>query len=165
LQLLPKDAIGAEIGVWRGEFSRRILEIVHPQELHLIDPWAFQPSYPNRWYGGGLAQTPNEMDQIYADVVRDLGSDPAVRIHRGFSHQVVDEFPDAYFDWVYVDGNHSYEFVRKDLLRYWPKIRAGGLLAGDDYRKDVKRAVDEFTEELGTVKMKILRGNFILRKP
>ena len=39
LSRLPKDAVCAEIGVFRGEFSRQILEIKAPRELHLIDGW------------------------------------------------------------------------------------------------------------------------------
>jgi hypothetical protein len=42
LGLLPRGSVGAEIGVWRGDFSAWILRTVRPARLHLIDPWAFR---------------------------------------------------------------------------------------------------------------------------
>jgi hypothetical protein len=58
-------------------------------------------------------------------------------------------FPDAYFDWVYVDGDHSYEGCSRDLELYAPKVRSGGFLLVDDYKTGwwgdgLIRAVDEF---------------------
>lgn len=48
-------------------------------------------------------------------------------------------------DFVYVDGDHSYEQVKKDIQNYFPKIRKGGILAGHDINQtDVFRAVSEF---------------------
>jgi len=67
-------------------------------------------------------------------------------------------FPEKYFDWVYIDGNHSYENVLEDLRHYLPFVKTGGLLCGDDYGSNdsdpysnggPERAVREFTEETG----------------
>jgi len=44
LRNFPKNSVGAEIGVWKGDFSQEILGIVKPRKLHLIDPWAYQDS-------------------------------------------------------------------------------------------------------------------------
>jgi hypothetical protein len=43
LKLMPKNSICAEIGVWKGEFSKETIRIVRPRMLHLIDPWRYQP--------------------------------------------------------------------------------------------------------------------------
>src|ERR1700679_3478846 len=64
LARLPKQAICAEIGVWKGAFSRQILEEARPLELHLIDPWEFVPTLPGRWYGGKIATSQSDMDAI-----------------------------------------------------------------------------------------------------
>jgi len=65
-------------------------------------------------------------------------------------------FPDGYFDFVYIDAGHDYENVMKDLTAWFPKVRKGGLICGDDFVDgiiewngkftsfDVKRAVTEF---------------------
>lgn len=54
LDTLPKNSVGAEIGVHLGDFSQEIIEIVFPKELHLIDPWERQTSatFKSALYGG-----------------------------------------------------------------------------------------------------------------
>jgi hypothetical protein len=50
-------------------------------------------------------------------------------------------------DFVYIDGSHSYESVRNDIAAWWPLVAPGGILAGDDYGRQlpgVVQAVDEF---------------------
>lgn len=42
-------------------------------------------------------------------------------------------FPERSVDLVLIDGNHDYDFVLADLSAWWPKVRDGGVLAGDDY--------------------------------
>ena len=39
LKILPKNSIGAELGVWKGEYSEELLQIVQPSILHLVDAW------------------------------------------------------------------------------------------------------------------------------
>ena len=73
-----------------------------------------------------------------------------VAVHRAPSVEAAESFADGYFDWVYIDGNHLYEFVKADLETYHRKVRTGGYIAGDDYGAEgwweggVTRAVDEF---------------------
>jgi hypothetical protein len=148
LTKIKENAICAEVGVWKGGFSSRILE-KEPQELHLIDPWIHQ-DYIERYYS--IKQ--KKMDAIYKGVVTKFKNDSRVTIHRKLSIKA--EFPKEYFDWVYIDGDHNYETVVKDLNYYYPMIKKGGYLCGDDYGwtdkncpKGPKPAVDEFTEARG----------------
>ena len=164
LRYLQRDGISAEIGVWRGEFSRRILQATRPRELHLIDPWQFMPEFPTRIYGGSQAKSQADMDEIFHAIVNELGSHPAVRIHRVTSREAARSFADETFDWVYIDGNHSYEYVLDDLALFTPKVRRGGLVTGDDYRKGVKRAVDEFAASGRAEVVSLLNRQFVLRR-
>ena len=52
------------------------------------------------------------------------------------SEKAADMFPDEYFDFIYIDADHSYEGVVRDLKAWWPKIKKGGLFCGDDYIPD-----------------------------
>ena len=60
---------------------------------------------------------------------------------------------DGELDFVFIDGEHSYETARSDIEAWWPKVSSGGLLMGHDYHRPrspgVCRAVDEFGEEHG----------------
>jgi predicted O-methyltransferase YrrM len=147
LDLLPRCAVCAEIGVWRGDFSARILAKTCPAELHLIDPWEFQPEFPDRAYGGSVATGARDMERLYERVTARFAGRPNVTVHRAFSDDCLTTFPDRHFDWIYIDGNHYYDFVKRDLELAIRKVRPGGVVAGDDYHwgegdgYPVKRAV------------------------
>jgi hypothetical protein len=176
LRRLPKHSVGVEIGVWAGDLSAAILRAVRPVQLHLLDPWAFAPDerYEQAWYGGARAGSQAEMDEVYKRVLQRFETeiaDGAVVIHRSTSAEAAAGFEDASLDWVYVDGNHLYEYVRADLERFAPKVRPGGLLAGDDYGAagwwddGVRRAVDRFlVTQAGAYEPVLLRDQFLLRR-
>lgn len=170
LRIIPKDAICAEIGVWKGDFSERIRATARPRTLHLIDPWRFVPSYPQRWYGGAAARNQDDMDRIYQDVMHRFADDPCVRVHRLDSASAASRFADATLDWVYIDANHSYQAVLADLNMWAPKIKPGGMLAGDDYAwhdeegtLSVKRALRDFTARQSPCEMSVVGGQFLLQ--
>ena len=52
---------------------------------------------------------------------------------RNYSTVCSERFPDAYFDFVYLDARHDYKGVAADIAAYWPKVRPGGVFAGHDY--------------------------------
>lgn len=175
LSRMPKGSICAEIGVWKGVFSRQILEITLPSRLYLIDPWLLQPEFSERLYGGRVAKNQRDMDRIYEGVRHQLERLPNVSILRGFSEEVLAEFSDGYFDWLYIDGNHEYEYVLKDLELAFLKIRPGGLITGDDYTWTpregpkgyfpVKQAVQQFigAKKLAD-KLSTISSQFIISK-
>jgi hypothetical protein len=138
LSQFPKNGVGAEIGVHQGDFSQQILEIAKPKKLFLIDPWKYftDPKHARSMYGGERASQ-EIMDERHASVAARMDqqiADGVVEIRRETSAAAAVRFPDQFFDFVYVDGDHTYEGVKEDLRLYMPKIRSGGLLIGDDYR-------------------------------
>jgi hypothetical protein len=83
---------------------------------------------------------------------------------------VLPKFEDAYFDWVYVDGNHSYDYVMRDLQLCRMKVKPGGIIAGDDYTWGeqegfpVKRAVHDFTAQCYLAdRLELIDSQFIIR--
>ena len=170
LRSIPRDATCAEIGVWKGDFSERIRAAAQPRGLHLVDPWQFVAAYPQRWYGGAAARNQDDMDRIYRDVVNRFAGNPRVTIHRLDSRRAAESLAGTTFDWVYIDGDHSYEAVRDDLKNWAPRLKPGGVLAGDDYTwRDesgtypVKRAVEEFVARRTPRDFTIDGDQFILR--
>ena len=83
---------------------------------------------------------------------------------------MLEQFPDEYFDWVYIDGNHLYEYVKEDLEVSLRKTKAGGLITGDDYTEGgwweggVKKAVDEFSTNNAVHLLEIRNRQFVFRK-
>jgi predicted O-methyltransferase YrrM len=45
-------------------------------------------------------------------------------------------YSDEFFDVVYIDASHEYEYVKNDIISWYPKIKKGGIICGDDYHKD-----------------------------
>ena len=102
--------------------------------------------------------------------------DKKVKLIRKFSAEAMLDFEDNSIDWIYIDGNHSYEFVKEDLNGWWPKLKSGGYLCGDDYidgkyqveelQFGIIKAVDEFKEEREAEinHSEIIKDQFILQK-
>lgn len=175
LDKLPKNSVGAEIGVLAGNFSRQILDSVSPRALHLIDPWKHQTEsiYKTAWYGGGAKGGQAEMDERYSGVLKRFKRNiraGQVIVHRGYSSEILEQFPDSFFDWVYIDGNHLYDYVRKDLEVSLRKVKPGGFITGDDYTEGgwweggVKKAVDEFAAMQAAQLLELRDSQFIFLK-
>jgi len=139
------DKYCAEIGVFRGDFSKMILE-KNPLYLYLIDP--FQLS--DEKYKSGL-NTAYSTFQDYRLVKNRFKFDHRVVYKRGFSYDVVKTISDNYFDFIYLDASHLYKDVLRDLNEWLPKMKDDSVICGHDYIEDddfgVIRAVDEFCVE------------------
>jgi hypothetical protein len=111
IDTLRHGAVCAEIGVQFGKFSFDIFNRAHPKEIHLIDLRL------------------NQMQVKYP--AEDIGK--RVHLHEGKSWEVMESFPDDYFDWIYVDGAHNYASVKKDLTQACRTIKKGGYIICNDY--------------------------------
>lgn len=134
-RMLPKGGTGAEIGVWKGDYSAKLLELAKPETLHLIDPWAVRedPNYDTAWYGKARGIDMDKVhDGVQARFAEQLASGQ-VKIHRAPSLDAMSAFDDGSLDFVYVDGDHAYEGVKPDLEISVRKVREGGLICVDDH--------------------------------
>ncbi len=120
LNLLPKNAIVAEIGVDQGDFSEMILNITQPEKLHLVDFWG------SKRYN---QEKRKSVENRFAQKI----NNSSVVINLGLSTQVVDNFADNYFDWIYIDTDHSYKTTISELELYQHKLKKDGIIAGHDF--------------------------------
>jgi len=129
---LPRHARVAEVGTYRGGFARHILDACDPAELHLID-----------------------IDVSLLDP--SVATDRRVTIHRGLSDEMLARCPDNHFDWIYIDGDHSYDGASRDAHVAATKVKPGGYLVFNDFAHadpylgayGVHRAVVEFAVTRG----------------
>lgn len=98
----------AEVGTWQGDFAATILELADPTELHLFE---WDPS------------------NIRAEVL----ADPRVILHEGDSSLMLADLPDRSLDWIYIDGDHSFGGVKRDVEVAMLKVKAAGVLVFNDY--------------------------------
>ncbi len=174
LNTMPSGSVCAEIGVHEGDFSRLILDTVRPKRLHLIDPWKCfeEETYDGSWYGknsGGQEQMDKRFQQVCDRFKKEI-DDGTVVVHRALSDEAAGDFAESELDWVYIDGNHLYDFVMRDLELYDPKVVPGGYLTGDDYGIEgwwdngVEKAVQQFVKDHAAYSLKVRGSQFIIKK-
>ena len=146
------DGEGVEVGVYTGSLSIFIHSRWFGKMLHLVDRWKEVPGYDD------IANNPQEMqDEFYEGVKLLFDGVEDVNIIRDDSLNAAKQFEDGQLDWVYIDADHSYDAVKADIEAWFPKVRIGGLVSGDDYfdgtleiaEFGVKSAVDEFVAKHG----------------
>jgi len=131
---LPADGVGIELGVADGSFSRIILEKSRLTHLYSIDMWAGDRGH--------------DLDQYKVAIKQLMPFRDRSTIIKARFDEVLDLFPEEYFDFVYVDGYaHTGEDNGQTFIDWYPKLKPGGLMAGDDYSSEwplVIGAVDRF---------------------
>ena len=120
LELLPKDGVVAELGVDSGDFTEKILNINNPKKLELVDIW------------GSARYNDAKFDSVCKKFSKYI-KDNKVSITRKLSTEAAESFDDNYFDWIYIDTNHSYQTTKEELHAYKHKVKDAGFIAGHDY--------------------------------
>lgn len=148
--------IAIEVGVYKGQYSASIVKALSPNTFYGVDPYVLFEDYTNPPTDSAYAQQAN-LDKLYNTVQNKFKtfSSKSVLI-KDTGVNAASQFEDNTLDFVYIDGDHTYEFVSGDIAAWWPKIRSGGILSGHDYIPEhhlrkipfgVIKAVDEFAEE------------------
>ena len=120
LRILPQNGIVAELGVDEGGFSELILNICNPHKLHLVDFW------------GSQRYNQNKKKHVENKFKSQINSG-LVEINLGYSTEVWKKFKDNYFDWIYIDTDHSYQTTINELETWNSKVKDNGIIAGHDY--------------------------------
>lgn len=143
LQLLQdrENIVAAEIGVWEGTNAEHLMDQLDIDELFLIDPYDAYDEYPER------KSEPNKMSAAQERAHNRLDKYPNVRWIEKYSTEAIEDI-DRELDYVFVDGNHHYEYVKSDIENYYPLLNKDGIIAGDDANWiGVAQAVTEFAIE------------------
>jgi predicted O-methyltransferase YrrM len=134
-----KSPVVLEIGCDIGDSSQMLLECNQTLKLYTIDPY---DDYVD-WNGNNL----NDRQNLYEHVrERFEPYGDRFKLYRLTSDDAVDEFEKEFFDFIFIDGLHTYEQLSKDCANYYSKLKPGAIFAGHDYTtiEGVNRAVNEF---------------------
>lgn len=132
------DVLGVEIGVLHGLNAISIMQNLDIKHLYLIDPYILYDDGINKYKD-------REKDFKIAQQNMYPYKDKVTFIKKT-SIDAVRDVPNN-LDFVYIDGNHSYRYVKHDIEEYYPKVKSGGIIGGHDFRADCSglcKAVLEF---------------------
>jgi len=132
---------GAEVGVKKGGFSKILCESIPGLRLFCIDPWVPYVSYNGSLFNQKVVDSHYKKFTGWIDKYN-------VSTIKEPSLQAVNRFKPDYLDFIYLDGDHSSDNLRKELM-FWPeKIRSGGIISGHDYNfTDVEKEVDSYSKD------------------
>lgn len=142
-----KDLVGAEIGVYRGLNAEQILKQLPIKMLYLVDPYKdYNDGYDSEnmkaWFGN-----PKENEREMQERLSIYDNCTFIKKKSNEAESLV---PNQ-LDFVYIDGNHTYEFVLEDIEIYYRKLKAGGVIGGHDFNNrglfEVTNAVLDFVQK------------------
>ena len=174
-----RPGVVIEIGVWKGassifmatEMKRLGIDGVvlcvdtwlgsseHWTHLPYFDQLCFDHGYPSlhRKFMGNVVA--HQLQDTILPIPLDSLNAAAVMAARGIAA-----------DMIHLDGAHDYRSVLSDLQAWWPRLKPGGLLVGDDYYAtdhwpEVKQAFDEFMTPMGLLPLEHVAGKCRVTKP
>ncbi len=146
----------AEVGVARGVTTELLLKNLPDIKLYYcVDPWIE--------YSGYNLTGQDMFNGCHEETMKRIGSfQDKTEVLKMTSESAAPHIKDESLDFVFIDANHAYEYVKQDIALWVPKVKIGGVVSGHDYTGDqkavrygVKRAVDELFkgkfELMGTI--------------
>lgn len=144
-----------EIGAWMGKSTSYMgVEIINSEkdiDFHVVDTWEGSDTKTQQ---DVIGQGIDVFYEFIANMQPILGhesntEDPWLHLHRMESVKAAEMFDDESLDFVFIDANHLYEYVKADIKAWLPKVKKGGTIAGHDWyhHPQVQKAVLEFFDE------------------
>lgn len=138
---IPEGGHIVEVGAWKGASTSYLaVEAQHKKmRIDVVDTWVGSEEHKEMF-----EVTTNCLFEVFIDNLRPLIN--LINPIRTDSISASKMYPDESLDAVFIDADHRYESVKKDILAWMPKVKTGGILAGHDYirtHNGVIQAVDE----------------------
>ncbi len=123
LALGEKPKVLVEVGVYAGALSAMFTTIPSIERQYIVDSW--QAGY------SGFDQ--KHMNVIADGVIKWATHAPKVTILRMDSVAAAQSFEDESIDFFHTDGDHSLAGIRGDITAWYPKVKKGCILSGDNF--------------------------------
>jgi len=141
-----------EIGVFRGDFLSYLVENCKYDSIDAVDLFEGVTCSGD---ADGNNVVYYDIGESYLELLEKYKEGSNIKLHKSNSITFLQGQPDNYYDIIYIDGDHSYNGVKHDLINAFKKIKNNGYIMGHDYEMNmkktnnyynfgVKKAVDEF---------------------
>ena len=171
VKTLPKNAHCIEVGTYLGQSACRMAELLKEYNRNDVKFQSIDIFYM-QWYsimrqedytteaGFGVPKAHkdyvNELYEEHGAIIIDICRHPLYSLELidlvefvcCDSKYVHNLYEDESLDFIWLDANHEYEYIYNEIMTLWPKVKPGGILAGDDYNcEGVKKAVTQALEQ------------------
>jgi predicted O-methyltransferase YrrM len=135
---LGSELTGAELGVCMAASTEYFaINIKNLKKLYAVDNY---PSYTD-W--NGTEMTAYIQNRFKEHAANRIAPYPMVEVVYESSDEFASHSPQL--DFVFIDGDHSYDGVMRDIKNYYPLVRSGGIVSGHDFKlRDVGQALSDF---------------------
>lgn len=149
--------VGLEIGIEKGKNAQEMYEQIPDLKLYGLDSYKQHPYASYVEVAVKRNWDPKEIKRWKAQCLKRMAGRNFTMLE-GFSEDMISQVPDFSLDFVYIDADHSYDFVMQDMILWGRKLKKGGVMSGHDYYDDVassqrrtkvKQAVDDYVKVHG----------------
>ena len=154
LKKIPKNGVGAELGVFLGELSVDILKMTGSKKVYFVDPYYLIQEYYGDWanvYNNGQKLSTLKASEIALEKISHFNN---YEFLIKDDIEFLESINENYLDWVYIDSSHQYDHTVKELELCRVKVKNGGVISGHDYidmpdhrHYGVCKAVKEFCKK------------------
>lgn len=148
---------GIEIGVEKGKNAQTMFEIIPNLKLYGVDPYKQHPQASYAYHAAIRHWNTQYLKNCKHQCLKRMKGRNFTLL-QGFSKDMVEKIEDNSLDFIYIDADHSYDFVMMDIILWGRKVRKGGIVSGHDYFYDnnkpgrqakVTQAVNDYTKVHG----------------
>jgi len=141
------NPIGVEIGVFKADYGKLMLDAIPDLTWYSVDPYAMY-GVDDYWTNGLKFHSQETWDAVFLRVTVKMSKfgSRSVLI-RKTSEEAINFIPEG-VDFIFLDGIHHYEFVQMELPLYEKKLKKGGIMSGHDYdTPSTSKAIGEYLQE------------------
>ena len=132
-----------EIGVWKGETTKYLLEHCNLDKVICVDNYITN----NELYDTKIIEKAKEQALLLTKI-------PKVFFYDLSSKEAAKHVKDNSIDIIYIDADHTYESVKQDIEAWYPKVREGGILCGHDYNIKWMGVIKAVSERFYPIRLK-----------
>jgi len=151
IKLLKNEPVHncVEVGVFKGDNAFHLLGKLPIDRLVGVDPYVRYKKFVKSLHNQNGVVARANLKKVERDMLNRMQIFKGRFDHmRCFSDEASYVFRDKFFDFIFIDGNHNYHYVKKDIKCWLPKVKSGGILAGHDYIDRPKYGIIKAVKEL-----------------
>jgi predicted O-methyltransferase YrrM len=141
-----KNSILVEVGSWLGKSVAYLATISESNnnnnKIYAVDTWdGLDSDYMEE---AKKRHNKSSIYDIFKDNMDDCGFKNVVTPIISCSWEAAGKFEDESCDFIFIDADHTYESVKKDILAWYPKLKPNGTFAGHDiFASQIKQAATD----------------------